>query len=247
MVRLNGSGSHLFQRVASFLLKLPAAHPSPFTLFSSLSESGFIPTPEGTGSFKEMFSKFSSLSESGFIPTRRNLINAPPTWGAVLISFREWLHSYSRRSNKWGPGGEPGSHLFQRVASFLPTWSSSFYRWRPSKFSSLSESGFIPTFAEASPRRLRPFGVLISFREWLHSYWTVCPAAVEKGKKKFSSLSESGFIPTMADGPSNLSIPVVVLISFREWLHSYCIFNPDVTCYRLSRFSSLSESGFIPT
>ena len=29
--------------------------------------------------------------------------------------------------------------------------------------------------------------VLISFREWLHSYWTVCPAAVE-GKKKGSHL-----------------------------------------------------------
>jgi len=65
------SSSHLFQRVASFL---PAVCLFIFLiflfLFSSLSESGFIPTPAQGSSFQNIASMFSSLSESGFIPTK---------------------------------------------------------------------------------------------------------------------------------------------------------------------------------
>ena len=114
--------SHLFQRVASFLLRYPAECPVGYHLFSSLSESGFIPTT------LEFF--ISGLKEAG-----------------VLISFREWLHSYSRR--------------------FLG------FRVRPE-----------------SP-------VLISFREWLHSYLTLILRFCTRLQKLFSSLSESGFIPTL--------------------------------------------------
>ena len=87
-------------------------------------------------------------------------------------------------------------------------------------FSSLSESGFIPTDFKASPRGVRTFGVLISFREWLHSY------------------PNSDILGKLLD--------LLVLISFREWLHSYeflwCLDEPQLVL-----FSSLSESGFIPT
>jgi len=38
-------------------------------LFSSLSESGFIPTHTGQKRVKKISERFSSLSESGFIPT----------------------------------------------------------------------------------------------------------------------------------------------------------------------------------
>jgi len=63
--------------------------------------------------------KFSSLSESGFIPT--NFIGDLLVLGLrqVLISFREWLHSYVRSFLLRGNKGIPRSHLFQRVASFL--------------------------------------------------------------------------------------------------------------------------------
>ena len=65
--------------------------------------------------------------------------------GLVLISFREWLHSYwqvpcARRHMK-----NLSSHLFQRVASFLQVFSSQRKQRNSSGFSSLSESGFIPT------------------------------------------------------------------------------------------------------
>ena len=110
--------------------------------FSSLSESGFIPTialqcarnPEG----------FSSLSESGFIPTFVGSSRVPVEQTGVLISFREWLHSY-----------------YEKFSVPVISWS---------KFSSLSESGFIPTDNGVMIRRTSWGFVLISFREWLHSY-----------------------------------------------------------------------------
>jgi len=107
------------------------------------------------------------------------------------------------------------------VASFLPSLEKEDERLLLKLFSSLSESGFIPTFAEASPRRLRPFGVLISFREWLHSYKSWDFFYVNDRRIAFSSLSESGFIPTIKE--------------------------VSVSLMRLGLFSSLSESGFIPT
>ena len=63
--------------------------------FSSLSESGFIPTMIGIESQFQCRSVFSSLSESGFIPTRiADCIDEEGVIELVLISFREWLHSY---------------------------------------------------------------------------------------------------------------------------------------------------------
>ena len=64
----------------------------------------------------------------------------------VLISFREWLHSYQFRNNTcdWLIGR--GSHLFQRVASFLLVTGNAEPLEMNMRFSSLSESGFIPTF-----------------------------------------------------------------------------------------------------
>jgi len=42
-------------------------------------------------------------------------------------------------------------------------------------------------------------------------------------------------------------IPRQVLISFREWLHSYLVMQYQRWLIYFSQFSSLSESGFIPT
>ena len=119
--------------------------------------------------------EFSSLSESGFIPTNMSYVAYRISKETVLISFREWLHSYliDELDTKYGirvvlisfrewlhsylniPSREVfdslteelknSSHLFQRVASFLP-FTRRFVGFR------------IDT------------GVLISFREWLHSY-----------------------------------------------------------------------------
>jgi len=140
--------------------------------FSSLSESGFIPTRAQRfcevcnkqlacshlfqrvasflhgGNVVEIFrnnSRFSSLSESGFIPTFERVFN-------TLFNQVD------------------SSHLFQRVASFLQSFFSSPLTWGLLLFSSLSESGFIPTNYSANKCKFRTSRVLISFREWLHSY-----------------------------------------------------------------------------
>jgi len=62
--------------------------------FSSLSESGFIPTIKDKETLDAFKKAFSSLSESGFIPTRTNVNSKAHRLFGVLISFREWLHSY---------------------------------------------------------------------------------------------------------------------------------------------------------
>ncbi len=62
--------SHLFQRVASFLRVLDLIAGTFERLgFSSLSESGFIPTEKNAKVPDTKAIRFSSLSESGFIPT----------------------------------------------------------------------------------------------------------------------------------------------------------------------------------
>ena len=139
----------------------------------------------------------------------------------VLISFREWLHSYYEVLKLLQGCFERCSHLFQRVASFLQNiyWKgrsrdlgcshlfqrvASFLQvlkllqgcFERLGFSSLSESGFIPTC------------------------WTARKRSGSQ-KSKFSSLSESGFIPTSYWCNKFPSYMINVLISFREWLHSY--------------------------
>jgi len=95
--------SHLFQRVASFLLELFRNNTAYWNrVFSSLSESGFIPTSEKS----------------------------------IL-----WFQSRYR-----------SSHLFQRVASFLLTVVTDSNYKQVAWFSSLSESGFIPTSNKRSIR-----------------------------------------------------------------------------------------------
>mgnify|MGYP006870512703 CR=1 FL=1 len=139
--------------------------------------------------------QFSSLSESGFIPTRRSIWGSMKLWSSVLISFREWLHSYryykghrSRVSQEvlisfreWlhsYPVAQRqsesfsviSSHLFQRVASFLHRFARGCF-W-PFRFSS--------HLFQRVASFLR-FGYRTDDSRW---------------SSKFSSLSESGFIPT---------------------------------------------------
>jgi len=63
----------------------------------------------------------------------------------VLISFREWLHSYNEKGPDASKLEIQGSHLFQRVASFLRFICFIYTSMEQYMFSSLSESGFIPT------------------------------------------------------------------------------------------------------
>ena len=112
------------------------------------------------------------------------------------------------------------SHLFQRVASFLHKQILETFKSSLKEFSSLSESGFIPTLLVLNSQSRKWFPVLISFREWLHSYLMVLKEPCRKQGLMFSSLSESGFIPT--NGALRCCCESFrVLISFREWLHSY--------------------------
>jgi len=63
----------------------------------------------------------------------------------VLISFREWLHSYEYVPVVRAILQRYCSHLFQRVASFLRAKDLLWLLLILNRFSSLSESGFIPT------------------------------------------------------------------------------------------------------
>ena len=113
------------------------------------------------------------------------------------------------------------SHLFQRVASFLLPPSGNIVRVNSSKFSSLSESGFIPTLLYNLARVFGPrssshlFQRVASFLQILKLIHGVFD------RLGFSSLSESGFIPTNIKTYSWCFRQAGVLISFREWLHSY--------------------------
>jgi len=70
VIKLIHGGSHLFQRVASFLLTAIVKRLYiNCAQFSSLSESGFIPTSVQPHELARVLIEFSSLSESGFIPT----------------------------------------------------------------------------------------------------------------------------------------------------------------------------------
>ena len=68
-----------------------------------------------------------------------------PVSPVVLISFREWLHSYFLSIPSKDMLNALSSHLFQRVASFLLKLFISGLAEAGLVFSSLSESGFIPT------------------------------------------------------------------------------------------------------
>ena len=115
----------------------------------------------------------------------------------VLISFREWLHSYNPDGCSTIREQFRSSHLFQRVASFLP--SEEMKIWAPGSYQCSHLFQRVASFLLNDDRsRSNVFvrRVLISFREWLHSY--------------------NNFL---IENPTNFFF--MVLISFREWLHSY--------------------------
>ncbi len=189
---------------------------------------------------------FSSLSESGFIPTWFQAQAWDRGNRAVLISFREWLHSYFQQLVDELETKYHCSHLFQRVASFLLN--------RPTMKSNVTCK------------------VLISFREWLHSYFKIkkglnmrpfsCSHLFQRvasflhyhgrrhyyrRRRRFSSLSESGFIPTelgLEKTHYNDAIGSHLFQRVASFLHD----NVELTgITKIDEFSSLSESGFIPT
>ena len=148
--------------------------------------------PEGTGSFRE-----------------------------VLISFREWLHSYLTRKNITAIARAIGSHLFQRVASFLLVLRKRvFYGFR---IVLISFREWLHSYTHHSHSVRVTFTlVLISFREWLHSYGVGVPTAQAIAgwcshlfQRVASFLQQSSCIKGTCKRE--------VLISFREWLHSYAM------------------------
>ena len=87
------------------------------------------------------------------------------------------------------------SHLFQRVASFL------LYK---------EELDFLVKFML----------VLISFREWLHSYRVISAIDGRTKEQVLISFREWLHSYSLAESTEGLYF-LFVLISFREWLHSY--------------------------
>jgi len=114
----------------------------------------------------------------------------------VLISFREWLHSYKETRKE---ASEEMKNVLISFREWLHSYKEQYDAPWPEcwfRFSSLSESGFIPTREEREEisnqgsRRSHLFQRVASFlhKETLDSFVA--------GLKEFSSLSESGFIPT---------------------------------------------------
>jgi len=166
--------SHLFQRVASFLRQLA----------SSLR--------------KEAHEEFSSLSESGFIPTTLCPPLCFPLHKGVLISFREWLHSYEEMFVDNLMDLNSSSHLFQRVASFLH-FNDDVSLCKQDICSHLFQrvASFLPNknidIEELFKKSSHLFQRVASFLR-LGMFFDD-----ETKSFLFSSLSESGFIPTFFD------------------------------------------------
>jgi len=133
------------------------------------------------------------------------------------------------------------------VASFLRKFIGFRVRPESSVFSSLSESGFIPTREGLEEAGLECKQSSHLFQRVASFLQTQDSQIVQVSVSLFSSLSESGFIPTEKCSVTTRQFGKYVLISFREWLHSY----PEgIYSFRemfSNKFSSLSESGFIPT
>ena len=139
-------GSHLFQRVASFLQHYFHKAFRRFPYCSHLFQRVASFLPGNTEKIEFILYRSSHLFQrvASFLQGRSDLV-APNTGRLVLISFREWLHSYLEGAYLACKTAQDCSHLFQRVASFLQMIPSPFCGNLVSK-------------------------VLISFREWLHSY-----------------------------------------------------------------------------
>ena len=140
----------------------------------------------------------------------------------VLISFREWLHSYQG--------------VFDRLGL---TWNQ--------VFSSLSESGFIPTLVKEVSVSLTRLGFSsLSESGFIPTCCGTKHWCCNKGLR-FSSLSESGFIPTSTDSCA-WNINKIECSHLFQRVASFLLMSKKFIINNIeSQFSSLSESGFIPT
>jgi len=169
---------------------------------------------------KEAHEEFSSLSESGFIPTTLCPPLCFPLHKGVLISFREWLHSYEEMFVDNLMDLNSSSHLFQRVASFLH-FNDDVSLCKQDICSHLFQrvASFLPNknidIEELFKKSSHLFQRVASFLR-LGMFFDD-----ETKSFLFSSLSESGFIPTGLYFSEETKEFLWVLISFREWLHSY--------------------------
>ena len=107
-----------------------------------------------------------------------------------MASFLRIYFSDDNRGFLWG------SHLFQRVASFLLTRLGMFFDDETKSFSSLSESGFIPTNEAELVLILKFVGCSHLFQRVASFLLMNLLENVYDNVELFSSLSESGFIPT---------------------------------------------------
>jgi len=143
-------------------------------------------------------------------------------------------------------GKEPSSHLFQRVASFLPK-RYVLYVANRGRIVLISFREWLHSYKKIiAPLNMGAVEVLISFREWLHSYWIWSTFTSNQMVEVLISFRE--WLHSYNMGATlALFFIYFVLISFREWLHSYLKCWNDYLFQKGSLFSSLSESGFIPT
>jgi len=139
-------------------------------LFSSLSESGFIPTAKRTrnqirykSKGSHLFQRVASFLQKQSTPDsqtvqvcshlfqrvasflRIKLLLAAGLFSSSSHLFQRVASFLPREKTITKDDIKTSSHLFQRVASFLPGLSFSWRRVYFHPFSSLSESGFIPT------------------------------------------------------------------------------------------------------
>ena len=106
--------------MASFLLvESPTEAAFLSSLFSSLSESGFIPTISRHQDSKFLLVAVLISFREWLHSYTRRFVGFRVDTGYVLISFREWLHSYICMKKETVKSTVLSSHLFQRVASFL--------------------------------------------------------------------------------------------------------------------------------
>ena len=119
--------------------------------------------------------------------------------------FQRVLHSYWTVSAAVEKRKKKCSHLFQRVASFLLNLLEGTFERLGLVFSSLSESGFIPTY---QTKRV----LMCSRKPCSHLFQRVASFLPEVYKflatflfQEFSSLSESGFIPTVFENVSKIT------------------------------------------
>ena len=145
----------------------------------------------------------------------------------VLISFREWLHSYVEFRELFSNNSAICSHLFQRVASFLlPT------RGKGRRCGNKAAGGS-HLFQRVASFLQRPAGWTEALRKGIgsHLFQRVASFLLINAPPTWGALffSRSHLFQRVASFlPKKNSTPKHgccrgVLISFREWLHSYVV------------------------